>query len=74
MAAFQFAHMELYARSASKKAGEAAKKAGGKTHNVASIAAELRRDEGSCPHVKAPQPPALLEGTLDIEAVSRERC
>jgi len=52
--AYQFIHVEGYARSAGKG------KTGG--HTVGAIIAEAERRPDACPHVASPKPPTLLYG------------
>ena len=60
--AYQFGHIEGYAREAGK----------GKTgnHSMASIVAEAERTDGACPHVATPVPPTLLYGVSPSEALT----
>lgn len=63
--AYQFFHVESYARVAGKD------KAGG--HSVQSILAEAKREAGACPHVANPQAPAVHFGDLnEVEKAANE--
>lgn len=58
--AYQFMHVEGYARAAGKgKAG---------SHTVRSIVAEAEREEGACPHIAEPKRPRVLFGVAPHEA------
>lgn len=58
--AYQFAHIEFYSR-----------KSTGKKLSVSQILAEARRDNGACPHVENPRPPAIVYGMSldDLESL-----
>lgn len=58
--AYQFAHVEGYARAAGR-----GKKGG---NSVAGVVAEAEREPGYCHHVEAPQEPTLLYGVRPSEA------
>lgn len=64
--AYQFIHLESYARVAGKG------KAGG--HSVRSIIAEASREAGNHPHVMAPKPPQIVFGSdlAAVEALAHE--
>lgn len=64
--AYQFIHIESYARVAGKG------KAGG--HSVRSIIAEASREAGNHPHVMTPKPPQIVFGSdlAAVEALAHE--
>lgn len=77
---FQFAHLEIYARSVSKLKG-AQRAAKGSRRDRSSggwsardVLAEALREAGACPHVDAPQPPEVLLGDLQqlADEIDRE--
>lgn len=75
---YQFLHVELYARSASKLAGKKRVTKGQvratdgirKNWSAAEILAEALREMGCCDHVFAPRPPDALFG--DLQALADE--
>lgn len=75
---YQFLHVEMYARSASKLAGAKRAKKGAvresdgirKNWSAREILAEALREEKACPHVKIPRPPDVLVG--DLRALADE--
>lgn len=79
MAGFQFAHIEVYARSVSKLKG-AQRAAKGSKRDASSggwsardILAEALREADACHHVDAPQPPEVLMGDLQQLADELDR-
>ena len=80
MAGYQFFHVECYAREESTKQRTQTKKqsdgtfkskevAKEKRGNVRWVIAEAKREQDSCYHIEAPQPPTVLLGDLDqVEA------
>lgn len=74
--AYQFIHIEGYARKGSRQLRKGKGKDKGKAIEVrkwsaAEIAAEAERKPGSCPHVDKPRQPGLLYGCSPSEAVRR---
>lgn len=70
MTGYQFAHVEMYARSVSKLAGSRRAQAGEKRGRgtggwtARQVLAEALRETGACPHVQQPIPPQELFGDL----------
>jgi hypothetical protein len=72
MSGYQFLHVEMYARSASKLAGAKRAKKGvvrqsdgiRKNWTAREILAEALRETNACEHVNAPKPPDVLLGDL----------
>jgi hypothetical protein len=67
--AYQFIHIESYARTASSQ-----RKKDGHASTVRSVCAEANREEDACPHVDSPLAPELLHGAplVDVEARAME--
>lgn len=76
MAGYQFFHVETYAREESTKQRTQTKKKSDGTYtskevakekrgNVRWVIAEAKREQNSCYHIEAPQPPIVLVGDLD---------
>ena len=80
MAGYQFFHIECYGREESTKGRTQTKKKSDGTYtskevgkdkrgNVRWVIAEAKREQDSCHHIEAPQPPTVLMGNLDqVEA------
>jgi hypothetical protein len=80
MAGYQFFHVEAYAREESTKGRTQTKKksdgtfsskevAKEKRGNVRWVIAEAKREQNSCHHIEAPEPPFIIMGDLDqVEA------
>lgn len=68
MAGYQFAHIEGYARKGSSQTNH---QTGGKkgVFSAQEIADEAERKDGSCSHVKLPQPPIIHFGVSPSEVV-----
>lgn len=68
MAGYQFAHIEGYARKGSSQTNH---RTGGKkgVFSAQEIADEAERKDGSCSHVKLPQPPIIHFGVSPSEVV-----
>lgn len=83
MPGYQFAHIEMYARSPSRLQG-ARRAMAGQTRqrgtggwSARQVLAEALREPGTCPHVEQPQPPEILIGDLAgladrIDALERD--
>ncbi len=67
MAGFQFAHVDGYARKGSSQTNKTGKKRG--VFSAQEIADEAERKDGSCSHVKLPQPPIIHFGVSPSEVV-----
>ena len=76
MAGYQFFHVECYAREESTKQRTQTKKnadgsfsskevAKEKRGNISWVIDEAKREQDSCYHIEAPQPPIVLIGNLD---------
>lgn len=63
--AYQFAHLETFSR-----------KSTGKKLSVDQVLDEANREQGSCPHVKNPQPPTLVYGLSiqELRALHAQKC
>lgn len=60
--AYQFAHIEGYARQGSKQGK------GPRKWSISDVAAEAMREPDACPHVEQPKPPTVLHGCSPDEA------
>lgn len=60
--AYQFAHVECYARQGSKQGK------GPRKWSISDVAAEAMRTPDACPHVEHPKPPTVLHGCAPDEA------
>lgn len=63
--AYQFLHIEGYAREGSQQGK------GPRKWSAREIAAEAMREPDACPHVEQPQPPTVLYGCTPVEAVQQ---